>query len=199
MNILHLYPDSMSLYGESGNVKAFAEVVREAGKTAEINKTDLDGEISFGGIDFAYIGQGTEENELRALAHLRKYREAVADYIERGGLLLATGNAWEIFGRSITYRDKEYEGLGIFDYTTVVGKERLVDECEASVPEYGLNIVGFSNHSGVVTGSNNGFTVYTKGRGQSHLYKGFMGTHMIGPILARDKELAERLLKRSEG
>ncbi len=198
MNILHLYPDSMSLYGESGNVKAFAEVVREAGKTVEINRTDLDGEVSFGGIDFAYIGQGTEENELRVLAHLKKYKEAVAAYIENGGLLLATGNAWEIFGKSITYRDKEYEGLGIFDYTTVVGKERLVDECEATVPEYDLNIVGFSNHSGVVTGANDGFTVYTKGRGQSHLYKGFMGTHMIGPILARDKELAERLLKRLE-
>ena len=199
MNILHLYPDSMSLYGESGNIKAFAKALKAAGKSVNIIKTDLDGEVSFGGVDFAYIGQGTEEGELRSLAHLKRYKAEVAQYIENGGMLLATGNSWEIFGKAVTYRDKEYEGLGIFDYTTVIGKERLVDECEASIPEYGIDIVGFSNHSGVVTGSNNGFTVFSKGRGESHLYKGFMGTHMIGPILARNDELVLKLLGRLEG
>ncbi len=193
MNILHLYPDSMSLYGESGNVKAMTEAAGKAGKTVEIYRADLDSEISFGGIDLVYIGQGTEENELRALAHIRKFKDELVSYIEGGGKLLATGNAWEIFGRSITYRDKEYEGLRIFDYTTVVGKERLVDECEAHVSSFDMDIIGFSNHSGVVTGANNAFTEFTKGRGESHLYKGFMGTHMIGPILARNNSLTEKL------
>ena len=195
MNILHLYPDSMSLYGESGNVKAIAEMTKKSGETVEIYRADLDSEPSFGAVDFVYMGQGTEENELRALAHLKKYKEPLISYLEGGGRLLATGNAWEIFGKSITYRDKEYEGLKVFDYTTLVGKERLVDECEAHVAAYDVDIVGFSNHSGTVTGSNNGFTVFTKGRGQSHMYKGFMGTHMIGPILARNEELTKKLLK----
>ena len=63
VNILFLYPDFMSLYGDNGNVRIMQKRLEDQGFEVEIiRRTITDNEISFEGVDFVYMGSGFESN-----------------------------------------------------------------------------------------------------------------------------------------
>ena len=52
VNILFLYPDFMSLYGDNGNVRIMQKRLEDQGFEVEIiRRTITDNEISFEGVD----------------------------------------------------------------------------------------------------------------------------------------------------
>ena len=127
-------------------------------------------------------------------------------------------NAFEILGKTITdAKGKEYQGLGIFDFT-VVEQERVRNTADAifSLLEQEDNaedakklngkreLVGFINKCSTIKGITTpmfevkmGLGNENKGKTEGIVYKNFFGTHLTGPMLIKNpyflQDLASKL------
>ena len=88
INILYLYNDLMNLYGESGNIKAITNYLKEQNIKTNIIEKSIQDEITLEDIDLIYIGSGMENNQLLALEHLKNYKEQLKEYIENNGYMI---------------------------------------------------------------------------------------------------------------
>lgn len=198
MKILHLFHDLMNLYGEYANTLALQKALSEKGRAAEIEKLSIDDAFDFSEYDFIYIGSGTEKNQKVALEYLRPYTEQLKTALDGGKLILATGNSFEMFGEKITDRNgKAHEGLKLFGFTVTEGAERIVEDVNAEFEEN--KVVGFINKASNIEGIEKPFFVIKQGVGNSDRSPnvegirqgGFYGTHIIGPLLMRNKCMAD--------
>lgn len=198
MKILHLFNDLMNLYGEYANTLALQRALSEKGRAAEIERLSIDDELDLSEYDFIYIGSGTEKNQKTALEYLRSYNEELKAALDGGKPILATGNSFEMFGAKITDRyGKEYEGLSLFDFTVTEGSERIVEDVTADFD--GNKVIGFINKASMIDGISEPLFVIKQGVGNcesSPSVEGiragsFYGTHIIGPLLIRNKCMAD--------
>lgn len=201
ITIMHLYYDLMNLYGENGNVKAIKSYLENIGVKVTIKFVSISDKIDLNDVDILYIGQGTEENEIKALKHILKYKKELKDYIEKDNMVLATGNAYELFGKSIKNNNK-INALGIFNYETEIQNNRIVDECICKTNLIKEKILGFTNRNSIVNNIDKPLFEVTRGKGSDrdnkidgYLYKNFYGTNLIGPILARNPMFLDYLMK----
>lgn len=195
IQLLHLYPDLMNLYGEYANVAALRRSLERQGAEVVVRTGKLYQDIDFSGADFLYMGAGTESAQLTALEDLRRYESAVRAALERGAVVLATGNAMELFGRSITGPDgAEHAGLGLFPFrTTVSGTARIQGDCLAVGAATGQVAVGFVNKASQTTDVEHPLFRMEHGPGnnagtaEDGVWEGsFYGTHLIGPLLMKN-------------
>ena len=144
IRLLHLYPDLLNLYGENGNVRVLAAALRSAGAEVEVSRLSLGDHLDLMDAALVYIGCGTEHNQLLALRHLGGFRQELVDYLGRGGLFLATGNAGDLFGSEIREVDgTSIPALGLFEHSSARLGKREVGEV---LFRYGDNyLVGFQN------------------------------------------------------
>lgn len=198
MKIVHLYYNLMNLYGEYGNVLALKRALEEKGEKAEIVKLSVGDEFDFSECGLIYIGSGTERSQKAALEYIAPYRDEIYNAWKGGADILATGNAFEMFGEKITDADgKEHKGLGFFDFVTLEGSKRIVTDslCEFENHE----IIGFVNKASQIFGIEKPFFAVKQGAGNSDSETanegiktdGFYGTHIIGPLLVRNQYMAE--------
>lgn len=194
INIMHLYYDLLNLYGESGNIKVLKKYFENQGIKTNIHFVTINDDINLENIDIIYIGNGTENNQLLALSHLKKYKKIIKDYIENNGIIISTGNSYEMFGKKI---DKTL-ALNIFDYSTYNDNFRIVDEVLLESSFLKEKIIGFQNQEKIVKTNNNHLFKVIKGTGdypksnfEGYKYKNFYGTHLIGPLLVRNPNLLE--------
>ena len=203
VNILHLYYDLMNLYGEYGNIVALRDAFKLQGIEVNIDKKSLNDTIDFMKYDIVYIGQGSEFNQELVRQDILKYKDDINQYIEKNRILIATGNAYELFGDKID--DKE--ALGIFHFksfyktiTTDVG-DRIVNEEIMDTDFLGTPVVGFVNRNSVNDIKDGYLFKVRKGYGndikdkfEGIHYKNFFGTYLLGPLLIRNPYLLDYIL-----
>ena len=144
LTLMHLYSDVLNLYGENGNIKVLARALQAAGCSVQIKRSSLGQDIDLSDCDLVYIGCGTETKQMWVLKHLREQRNAICDYLESGGLLLATGNAGDLFGNSIIMLDgSSIEALNLFDYQAIRREHRGVGEVLFRFNQE--HLIGFQN------------------------------------------------------
>lgn len=199
INVAHLYYDILNLYGESGNIKAIKNYLEKLGIKVNIHFITLDDEISLDNIDLIYIGSGTENNQDLVLKHLLKYKEKINSFIENNKYILATGNAMELFGKSI---DKN-KALGIFNYSTTRTDFRIVSESLFKSNLINEKILGFQNRGSYINNIDNYLFDTIKGTGsnidikkEGFNYKNFYGTYLIGPLLVRNPAFLKYLINK---
>lgn len=200
MKILHLFYDLMNLYGEYANTLSLQRTLSEAGKPAEIKKKSIGDELRILDYDYIYIGSGTEKNQKVALEYLRPFADQFKAAMGSGKIILATGNSFEMFGEKITDRfGKEYDGLKLFDFVVKETDVRVVEDVKAEFE--GISVTGFINKSSEIEGVTNPLFVIKQGAGNCSRQPniegirqgGFFGTHIIGPLLIRNKSFADYL------
>ena len=195
IQLLHLYPDLMNLYGEYANVAALRRSLERQGAEVVVRTGTLYEDIDFSDADFVYMGAGTESAQFTALEDLRRYESAVRAALERGAVVLATGNAMELFGGSITSPDgTAHAGLGLFPFrTTVSDTARIQGDCLAVGAATGQTAVGFVNKASQTTDVEHPLFRMEHGPGnnagtaEDGVWEGsFYGTHLIGPLLMKN-------------
>jgi len=197
MKILHLFHDLMNLYGDYANVLALERALAQKGVETETVRRSIGDSLYFSEFDFIYIGSGTERNQKVALEYLRNCNDTLKNAVDGGVPVLATGNSFEMFGKKITDRAKKaHEGLGLFDFITEEGAERIVTD---SVVEFeGRELIGFVNKASGIYGIKEPLFTVKQGAGNNPketaegIHEGnFYGTHIIGPLLIRNPFMAE--------
>ncbi len=202
IHIAHLYYDLMNLYGESGNIKALKKQLEEQGIKVKVDLLTITDTLHFSNYDFVYMGMGTEENQKLVLKHLLPYKKEIEKAINSGVFFLITGNAIELFGKSIL-TTKKMKALGLLHFESKQETMRIVGECIGNTAFINKPILGFQNRFGVMKNvKENAFVTFTKGTGyapkmsQEGIIKNhFYGTYLIGPILIRNPELLKYFVK----
>ncbi len=180
INILHLYPDLLNLYGDKGNIAALSKRLLWRGINAEV--FEVEGELSLENCDILYLGGGGEREEAEVFEKLFPYKEAIKEYAEKGGVLLATCGGFELLGRLIgnVVLECEYEGES-FD---VVGFENHLER---------VNIKNYTPLAKVVSGFGND----EKGKCEGIIYKNIFATHLHGPLLPKNPTLCDIIIKKA--
>lgn len=208
MKILHLYPDLMNLYGDSGNLRVLARRLRDQGEEVTIDRLDPGQEPDLAGYGLVYMGPGTERSQKAALEHLRPHAGALKAALESGAHGLFTGNAASMLGKAVVDGDgKTWAGLGLLDFTAREQRDsRYTGDAIVKHPDLAEPLVGFlnkcENWEGSVTPLFHtvmGRGDFPAGDGEGFTARNFLGTHLIGPVLVKNPHFHSWLLKRLLG
>ena len=92
LNIVHLYPDVMNLYGEYANVAVLRRHLEALGVTATVKAVTCEDAPDFTGADFIYMGAGAERTQKYVLERLLPHGDGLRAAIGAGAVVLFTGN-----------------------------------------------------------------------------------------------------------
>lgn len=202
-----LFPEVCNLYGDLQNINYLTRSCPEI----NVIETDLQTKPKFlsEDIDLVYIGSSTEKGLQLAVRALSAYRDEFLEKIEKGQLILATGNALDLFVQYVKSDDGLYfDGLGIIDAycdyhmlnrhnSFFLGNFENADE--------NIKIVGFKSLFGHVYGNLTEKALFHTLRGvgrnpntplEGIHYNNLLLTHIIGPLLILNPPFTKYILKK---
>ncbi len=200
-----LYPEFNNLFGDRGNCEYLQKKLTKADYEVEVIETSLYDEPAFinSQVDFLLISPCGEKQQLIELEQLKNYKDAIKSRIDNGGVILATGNAFELFGAYIESEDcKKTDGLGIYPYYAKQFTRLRFNDCAVGEFE-GMQIVGFKNLLSHAYGDNlKPFLYMKKGIGMNKDSKvegvhdnNLFATYHTGPILPLNPQFTDYLIK----
>ena len=208
LKICHMYPDVLNLYGDRGNVMCMTRRLQWRGIETSVTKLPIGAGKSLSGFDLVFNGGGQdfEQQVLLEDLHRGKDREIISA-IEDGVTFLTICGGFQMLGSYYeTYDGKRCDFIGALDLCTIGSKTRMIGnyKFQCSPDAGGSLVVGFENHSGktrlgsgvkplgtVLAGYGNNGEDKTEG---VH-YKNVFGTYSHGPLLPKNPEFCDFLLK----
>ena len=159
--------------------------------------------------DMILIGYMTENTQRRVIEKLMPLKERLNALIDDGVVILATGNAGEIFCKHISYvtEKKEAEGLGIFDLTV---KNDFFKRYNGKILSRfeGIEIVGFRTQFSHIYGDNwncyfaeviRGIGINPESKLEGMRKNNLLCTHTVGPMLPLNPLFCEKLIALAGG
>ncbi|MEU8759310.1 glutamine amidotransferase [Streptomyces sp. NPDC048659] len=206
LRLVWVYPDLLSTYGDQGNVLVVERRARQRGLSVERVDVRSDQPVPTSG-DIYLIGGG--EDRPQRLAAERLLRDGgLSRAASNGAIIFSVCAGYQILGHEFVNDVGERQaGLGLLDVTTVRGEgARCVGDVLADIdPNLGLpQLTGFENHQGVThlgpTARPFARTVFGNGNGTGDGTEGayndtVFGTYMHGPVMARNPQIADLMLK----
>lgn len=201
-----LFPEFCNQGGDNGNIM----YLRACLPDAEVIETSYSDEPAFvtRDVTMLYLGNMTEDEQEKVAAKLMPYRARLLELVDRGCVVLATGNAAELFGTKIVTPDgRQIPTWGIFDFTTRQDFSRRIAEVylgtTAASGHDELEIVGYKIQFTQMEGdnSNEPFCKNSVGFGLKFGddYEGWcrhnlIATWLCGPLLPLNPLFTEYLM-----
>ena len=204
LNICHLYPDLLNVYGDVGNILILKHRAELRGIKVNILNNSLNDAFDVDNYDIVLFGGGQDfEQSIVSNDLSGAKKDALEKYIEAGKVLIAICGGYQLLGKYYTAPNGEkINGLGILDIYTESGDTRFIGNTVIYNEEFNEYYVGFENHSGrteinglkplgkCVHGyGNNGSDGY-----EGCIYKNTYCTYFHGSLLAKNPELADRFI-----
>lgn len=204
LNICHLYPDLLNVYGDVGNILILKHRAALRGIDVNIINSSLGDPIDEKNIDILFFGGGQDfEQSIVSKDLLEVKKDSFVKYVEDSKVVLAICGGYQLLGKYYTAPNGEkIEGLGILNIYTEGGDTRFIGNTEIFNEEFDETYVGFENHSGrtyindhkplgkCIHGyGNNGEDGY-----EGCIYKNTFGSYFHGSFLSKNPEFADRLL-----
>lgn len=206
LTILHLYPDCMSLYGEYANLAVLRRHLEAMGVTVTVETALFEDTPPFDRADFIYMGAGTERTQKAALKALLPHKKALQAAVERGAVVLFTGNAMETLGQSVTDVSGEaWPCLGLAEFTTEETEYRAPEDVVARTDLWDSPVVGFMNKCSETYGVTTPlFGLVERGPGnagdgapeEGYVNGNVFATHLTGPVLVKNPDFTDYLIRR---
>lgn len=205
LNILHLYPDLMSLYGEYANLAVLCRHLGAMGVQTAVRAVEPEAAPDFSAADMIYMGAGTERGQKSALTALTPYASELKAAVDQGVVLLFTGNAMELLGASVTdAAGKVWAGLGLAGYTTVETEKRVPVDVIAASSLWEAPAVGFMNKCSTTKGISSplfnslllGFGNDAERGPEGYVSGNVFATHITGPVLVKNPAFTDLIIRR---
>ena len=203
LNIIHLYPDLLNLYGDRGNIACMQKRLEWRGIDAKVSTcTNSDHSINLENADIIFVGGGSDREQEIVCSLLLKKKDEISNYVENGGVLVAVCGGYQLLGKYYQTANSKIEGLGILDIYTDAGDTRLIGNVVLESELFSQKITGFENHAGRTFIGNHtplGKVLYGHGNtGDSGyegvVYKNVIATYLHGPLLPKNPMLCDYIL-----
>lgn len=205
LHIVSLIPALLNTNGDAENANVLAARARWAGIETEVFEINDVSHLP-DRVDAVVIGSGSDSDLDAARAALLPAIDRIRAWATERVALLAIGSGWELLSWGLERDNGQVvEGFGVFAGRAVRAPERVVGDLVVQSP-WG-ELVGFENHArdyvgaekssigAVVHGSGNGI-VQPSGRRHEGVVMGTaVGTHMHGPICAKNPAFADAMLE----
>ncbi|TFD51546.1 cobyric acid synthase [Cryobacterium frigoriphilum] len=201
VTIVSLLPELLGNNGDAANARVLAQRARWSGADASIvpvrTRADLPDRV-----DAVVIGTGTDSDLVAARDILLTMATELREWLTGGVPILAVGTGWELLSWGIELTDSTVEGLGLVPGHAVPRVERATGDLVVA-SKFG-RLIGFENHARDYVGAEasplgrveSGIGNGSAASGQEGVVMGeFFGTHLHGPVLARNPGLADHLVR----
>jgi lipid II isoglutaminyl synthase (glutamine-hydrolysing) len=224
IRVVHVFPDLLSTYGDSGNIRTLVMRAERRGIQVTVARVHADdARVPVG--DVFVIGGGQDRDQLAVEAALRRLGAGLERQIGDGAALLAICGGYQNLGRRYRFANgRTVHGPGIFPVETKARGSRLVGPVVTrlapdvarrigggSMPSR-TTVIGFENHSGrtfldaladafatVEIGSGNNGEDGTEGllaaSGAAGIDRLRIGSYLHGPLLPRNPHVADALIR----
>ena len=206
LRIVHLFPELLNLYGDSGNILVLRRRLEWRGLVADVAEVHVGERPSFADADIVFIGGGSDREQRIVCESLLAEQAELSSFVEDGGVLAAVCGGYQLLGHSYLMGDEKIEGLSLVDLYTDRGEPRLIGNVVVESRICDHPIVGYENHGGrthlgegveplgrVTYGHGNDGVTGQEGC----LYKNVLGTYVHGPLLPKNPGVADYLLSRA--
>jgi len=205
INIAHLYPKLLNLYGDWGNVLTLKKRCEWRGINVNIDEIDIGNSIDTSKYDLYFLGGGQDQQQIIISKELQKHKNSLLQARDKNAVFLAICGGYQLLGHYYQPKNKEkILGLGLLDAYTVASENRLIGnvttECELITPN---TLVGFENHSGItyLNGETKPLAKIKIGKGNNGTdgtegarYKNVFGTYLHGSFLPKNPQFADLLI-----
>ncbi len=204
-----LFPEFSNQGGDNGNMM-YLKASLPAAEFVETRFTDEPAFLSRD-VDFIYLGYMTEAEQEKVAAKLMSCKDRLAELVERGCVVLFTGNACDLLGTKIVSENgREIDCLGFFDFVVKQDFSRRIVEpylgtfVSDEVDAQPLEIVGYKVQFTQVEGDNSRepFCKNEVGFGLKYgdFYEGYrrrnlFGTWLCAPLLPMNPLFTEYLMR----
>ncbi len=209
INIYHLYPDHLNLYGDRGNMLALCRRAEWHGIKVKIIAVNPGDPINFSNCDLLFMGGGQDSDQKLVAEDLKGRSREIHQAVEDNMVIFAVCGSYQLLGHYYTTaRGEKINGLEIMELNTEAGKSRLIGNAAINcfLWDPPRTLVGFENHGGrtflgpglqplgkVLYGFGNNGSEKTEGA----VYKNVIGTYLHGSLLPKNPWLTDYLLKKA--
>lgn len=207
LRICHLYGNLMNTYGDIGNILVMEYYCKKMGITTTYDLISLEDDFDPNAYDFVLFGGGQDYEQSVIAKDLQTKKAPLTTYIENGGTLLAVCGGYQLLGQYyVTADGTKIDGIGALSHYTrsqAENEDRLIGNVKIYNDDFKEEYIGFENHGGrtylgddekplgkILEGNGNNGT----DGGEGVIYKNTFGTYFHGPILARNENLAVRMI-----
>jgi CobQ-like glutamine amidotransferase family enzyme len=206
LNLVHLYPGLLNLYGDRGNIITLKRRCEWRGIDLRVLETGLADEFPDVPVDLLFMGGDQDREQGVVVEDLRdRHAGRILSLVEDGAPFLAVCGSYQLLQRYYHPAvGPDLIGLGVFDaYTVHPGPD--VPRCVGNIvaeSETGP-IVGFENHGGrtylgtgteplarVIAGFGNNGEDGTEGARVANVF----GTYIHGSLLPKNPAFADMLI-----
>ena len=208
LNICHLYPEVLNLYGDRGNIRCLSRRLSWRGIDCHVDELKIGEKKDLTAYDLFFIGGGQDFEQEVLLSDLNSGKGAeIKAAVEDGKTFLCICVGYQMMGHYYQTHDwVKCEFLGAVDFHTVGSDTRMIENYAFRLGEESGagTVVGFENHSGktylgdgvrplgtILKGCGNNGEDGTEGV----RYRNVFGTYSHGPVLPKNPEFADFLLK----
>jgi len=214
IKLAHLYPETMDLYGDVGNVVAVKRRCEWRGIGVDAIEVRCGQAADLSDIDLFVMGGGQDSAQVQVAEDLCRRGGAIRDRIDEGAAALVVCGGFQLFGVDYTTSDGELlPGIGVFDAKSTAADMRLIGNVtvRAQLRRWGdpdskmtLDVVGFENHAGrtILRENATAFGTVSQGGGnlgdgtvEGAVHRNAIGTYLHGPLLPRNPRLADHLIE----
>ena len=208
LNICHLYPDILNLYGDRGNIITMKRRLEDRGIKVNIDECSIAQPLNADKYDIFFIGGGQDFEQEVLLRDLSSGKaQDIRTAVEEEKTFLAICGGYQMLGEYYkTWDGVQLDFIGAIGVHTIGAKERMIGNYMfRTTPESGDTVVvGFENHSGktylseqvaplgmMLSGNGNNGEDKTEGA----RYKNVFGTYSHGSLLPKNPVLCDFILQ----
>lgn len=199
LSILHLFPNTLRLNGEVGNVMALSQRAKSSGFKVSISNYEVFESTPKVRPDIVFIGSGTLQSTLVALKDLSRIDRHLHQWVEQGTKILAVGSGFDLVSQGLILADgTNIPGLGMTNTT-----HRITDSYRVGEVVVSADLAGFINSDrevirgdeslalGIVTASDEKNLVgYIDGYCDGKVW----ASNIQGPFLPMNPKFADEIL-----
>lgn len=206
LTVCHLYGNLLNTYGDNGNLLVLNYLCTKMGIIFHSEIVSIHDPFDPKKYDLIFFGGGQDFEQVIVSKDIQSKKEALIDYIENDGVILAICGGYQLLGHYYTGANGEkIHGISALDHYTLSQKNnRYIGDISIHNEEFDETYYGFENHNGrtflgksekplgkIIEGKGNNSEDGTEG---VH-YRNVFGSYFHGPILARNQHLGLRLIK----
>lgn len=207
LNICHLYPDVLNLYGDQGNVTCLKKRLEWRGIGCNVEGCSIGEKLDASKYDIFLIGAGQDLEHGVLMQDIMGPKAAeIKAAVEDEKVFLAVCSGFQLLGGYCETADgQKYDCVGALDMHVVDKGQRMIGNYMFTCDDLeGQTVVAFENHSGkAYLGSKVrpvGKVLYGHGNnGEDGLegarYKNVFGTYGHGCLLPKNPAVADLLLR----